>query len=202
METEECLVMGRHREFEPEVALDAALDVFWRKGFEGTSFSDLTEVTGVARPGLYAVFGNKEELFLKALDRYGAKYMGFMSEALERPTPRAVVEHILRGSVEVQTQKAHPHGCLGVNGAIACSDEGEPIRQLLIKGRSASELALRRRLEQAKSEGQLALDSDPGVLARYVMTVSQGMAVQAKAGVSRRELHKVVDQTMRMWPSE
>jgi hypothetical protein len=89
-----------------------------------------------------------------------------------------------------------------VNGAIACSDEGEPIRQLLIKGRSASELALRRRLEQAKSEGQLAQDSDPGVLARYVMTVSQGMAVQAKAGVSRRELHKVVDQTMRMWPSE
>ncbi len=95
--------MGRHREFDIDKALDAALSVFWQKGYEGTSLEDLSHVTGVARPGLYSAFGNKEALFRKALDRYDAKYMTFMSEALGEPKVRDVVRRILEGSLEVQT---------------------------------------------------------------------------------------------------
>ena len=130
--------MGRHRQFDEGEALEAALSVFWQKGYEGTSFEDLTQATGVARPGLYSAFGNKEEFFLKALDLYDAKYMGFMSEALNEPTSRKVVERILRGSACVHTlNSAHP-GCLGINGALACSDDAEPIRRELIRRRAAT----------------------------------------------------------------
>jgi AcrR family transcriptional regulator len=191
--------MGRHREFDLEKALDAALDVFWHKGFEGTSFSDLTDATGVARPGLYAAFGNKEELFRKVLDRYEVLHLAFMKEALEKQTAHDVVKHILFGCVEAHTKKLHPHGCLGVNGATACSDEAEPIRQEIVKRRSAGEKALARRLSRAKSEGDLPSDYDPTVLARYVMTMTQGMAVQAKAGANREQLHKIAELTMRSW---
>ncbi|NOJ99499.1 helix-turn-helix transcriptional regulator, partial [Corallococcus coralloides] len=88
--------MGRHRQFNENEALEAALSVFWQKGYEGASLEDLTQATGVARPGLYAAFGNKEKIFLKALDLYDAAYMGFMREALDEPTSREVVARILR----------------------------------------------------------------------------------------------------------
>src|ERR1700761_6526385 len=117
--------MGRHREFDADKALDAALALFWRKGFEGTSYEDLCAATQVARPGLYAAFGNKQALFLRALDRYEAQVLGFMRDALDAPTARAVVEGILYGSAEMQTRIADTPGCLGTNGALACSDEAE-----------------------------------------------------------------------------
>lgn len=185
--------MGRHREFDPDAALDAALAVFWRQGYEGTSFSDLTEATGVARPGLYATFGNKEALFVKAVDRYQHKHLGYMREALDEPTALAVAERILRGSAELHTMPGCPQGCLGVNGVAACSPEAEPVRQELVRRRAEGEEALRLRLERAKAEGDLADGIDPEALARYVMTVAQGMAVQAKAGVGRDQLQAMVD---------
>ncbi|WP_454915211.1 TetR/AcrR family transcriptional regulator [Xanthobacter sediminis] len=182
-------------------ALDAALTVFWQKGYEGTSFEDLTRATGVARPGLYSAFGNKEALFRKALDRYDTKYLHFMSEALHEPEVRDVVRRILEGSLEVQTLNGASRGCLGVNGALACSDDAEPIRQELIARRNASEAALRARLEHARQEGDLPPSADGAILASYVMTVAQGMAVQAKAGASKATLGAIVDYVLATWPS-
>ena len=193
--------MGRHREFDVEKALDAALGVFWHKGYEGTSFEDLTRATGVARPGLYSAFGNKEALFRKALDRYDAKYMTFMSEALGKPTSLEVVQHILSGSADVQTiDPMHP-GCLGTNGALACSMEGEPIRQELVRRRGMTEAALRRRLEKARAHGDLPQSADGTALAAFVMTVTQGMAVQAKAGAPRQMLEAIIKHVLATWPS-
>lgn len=191
--------MGRHREFDVDQALDAALSVFWRKGYEGASLEDLTRATGVARPGLYSAFGNKASLFLKALDRYDAQYMAFMSEALAEPRIRDVVRRILEGSLAVQTRDDETRGCLGVNGALACSDEAEPIRQELIARRTATEAALCARLERALQEGELPPSIDCTMLASYVMTINQGMAVQAKAGASKATLGAVVDHVMAMW---
>lgn len=193
--------MGRHKEFDVEEALDAALGVFWQRGYEGTSFEDLTAATGVARPGLYRAFGNKEALFRKALDRYNAKYMIFMHEALDKPTSFEVVRHILRGSAQVQTIDATHPGCLGMNGALACSVEGEPIRQELVRRRGLTETGLRLRLEQAREAGDLPLSADCAALAAFVMTVTQGMAVQAKAGVSRKMLDAIAEQALTTWPS-
>src|SRR6267154_1991760 len=89
------MAMGRPREFEVDKALDVALQVFWRKGYEGASMADLTEAMGITKPSLYAAFGNKEELFRKALDRYVDGPGGYFQVALGMPTARAVVEHLL-----------------------------------------------------------------------------------------------------------
>lgn len=193
--------MGRHREFDVEQVLNAVLNVFWEKGYEGTSLEDLTRATGVARPGLYSVFGNKEALFLKALDSYEAKYMTFMQAALDEPTSYAVDEAILKGAFDLQTQNDVARGCLGVNGALACSSSSEPIRLELVRRRNASEEALRDRLERARQEGDLPAASDPAVLANYVMTVSQGMAVQAKAGAAKEVQKATIQHVLAMWPS-
>jgi AcrR family transcriptional regulator len=193
--------MGRPREFDVEEALDGALDLFWRKGYEGTSLSDLTEAMGITRPSLYATFGNKEELFRKALDRYDSTCMAFTRSSLEQPTARAVVSHLLHGFADAQTDPAHPAGCLGMNGALACSEEAEPIKQELVGRRVASEAALGRRLEEARAAGDLPADSDPAELARYVMTVAHGMAIQASSGAGRAALYSIVVMTLRAWPS-
>jgi AcrR family transcriptional regulator len=193
--------MGRPREFDVDEALDSALQVFWSKGYEGTSLTDLTEAMGITRPSLYATFGNKEELFRKVLDQYDNTCLSFTREAMNEPTARAVVERLLYGHADAQTDPPHPPGCLGMNGALACSEEVEPIRQELIGRRLASEAALRRRLEQAKAEGDLAADADPAGLARYVMTIAQGMAVQAASGADREALHQVTRTALMAWPS-
>jgi AcrR family transcriptional regulator len=193
--------MGRPREFDVDEALDSALQVFWRKGYEGTSLTDLTEAMGITRPSLYATFGNKEELFRKVLDQYDNTCLAFTREAMSEPTARAVVERLLYGHADAQTDPPHPPGCLGMNGALACSEEVEPIRQELIGRRLASEAALQRRLEQAKAEGDLPAGADPAGLARYVMTVAQGMAVQAASGADREALHQVISTALMAWPS-
>jgi AcrR family transcriptional regulator len=193
--------MGRHREFDADEALDAALEVFWDKGYEGASFEDLTRATRVARPGLYSAFGNKEALFRKALDRYDERYMSFMSEALNAPTSREVVRAILQGSVAVLTLNGESRGCLGINGALACSSDSIAIQQELAARRKTGEAALRVRLEAARDQGELPASSDCAMLASYVMTVNQGMAVQAKAGTPKATLDALIEHVLSTWPS-
>ncbi|WP_246580117.1 TetR/AcrR family transcriptional regulator [Candidatus Sodalis endolongispinus] len=195
-------LMGRHREFDVDKVLDAALCVFWRKGYEGASYADLTEAAGVERPALYSAFGNKEALFRQALNRYYERYMVFIPEALQRPTAREVAAHILFSSAELNTRFSDRAGCLGINGALAGSDEAEPVRQTLIDFRAAGETLLRERFEQAKTEGDLPLSAEPAILAAFVMTVIHGMAVQAKAGFGRDTLEAVAEQALSTWPGD
>src|SRR3954468_23083902 len=108
--------MGRAREFDVEKALDAALGVFWRKGYEGASYTDLTQATGVERPALYAAFGNKEALFRRALERYYEHYLDYIPVALALPTSKEVAEHILRNAVDLNTRYPDRTGCLGIHG--------------------------------------------------------------------------------------
>ena len=192
---------GRPRAFDLDEALDRALHVFWRKGYEGTTLTDLTEAMGINRPSLYAAFGNKEELFRKALDRYAERTGWLTGEALKEPTARAAVERLLRATADALTDPRNPRGCLAVQGALSCGEAAEPIRQELNARRAAVEVALRERFYRAKSEGDLSLDADPSDLARYVATVIQGMSVQAAGGASRDELQRVVATALRAWPS-
>lgn len=192
--------MGRQREFDVEKALDAALCVFWRKGYEGASYADLTEATGVERPALYSAFGNKEALFRKALDRYYQRYLDFIPKALQLPTSREVAAHILHSSIDLNTRYPSHTGCLGINGALAGSDESEPVRQALIDARAQGEAQLRERFERAKADGDLPEAAKPDALAAFVMAVSHGMAVQAKAGFSRGILEAVAEQALSTWP--
>jgi AcrR family transcriptional regulator len=195
------IAMGRSREFDVDEALNVALSLFWQKGYEGTSLEDLTTATGVARPGLYAAFGNKEALFHRALDLYEAKYLGFMRDALDESTSLKVVERILLGSVDLHTMySAHP-GCLGLTGALAGSDEAESVRRELVRRRRVSQLALRTRLEHFQREGELPSTADCAALAAFVMAVSQGTAVQAKGGASKKGLEGIVRHVLSTWPT-
>jgi AcrR family transcriptional regulator len=192
--------VGRPRSFDVDRALDQALQVFRRKGYEGASLSDLTEAMGINRPSLYAAFGDKETLFRKALDRYGMMVQCMMDEALKKKTARAVVESFLREAIEMQTHPGSPPGCLTVHGALACGDESESIRKELTCRRDQAEAAIRERFKRAKKERDLPADCNPADLARYVATVMQGMAVQAAGGATRSELQRVVNTVLRAWP--
>lgn len=193
--------MGRHREFDMENVLDAVLCVFWRKGYEGTSYADLTAVAGVERPALYSAFGNKEALFRKVLDRYYEKYLQYLPEAPALPTARQVAEHVMQGAIDLTTRfPTHP-GCLMIQGVLAGSDDSEEIRQFLIDARATAETELRQRFERAKAEGDLPETAKADALAAFLMAVLHGMAVQAKAGFSREILEGVAEQALLAWPA-
>jgi AcrR family transcriptional regulator len=193
--------VGRPRAFDPDTALEAALRVFWTKGYEGTALSDLTAAMGINRPSIYATFGNKEALFRKALDRYNVKMTGFTADALKEPTARAVAERLMVGTADLLSCPGNPKGCLMVQGALACGVEADPIRKELISRRATGEAALRERFERAKVEGDLPAGADPGDLARYVVAVMHGMSVQSAGGASRQELQGVIDLSLRAWPT-
>jgi AcrR family transcriptional regulator len=195
------MATGRPREFDIDQALDRALNVFWRKGYEGTTLPDLTRAMGINRPSLYAAFGNKEELFRKALDRYAAGPASHAFAALNEPTARAVVERLWYGAVEMATHPQNPAGCLLVQGALACGDTADAVRRDVAARRAAGVAALRRRFQRAVAEGDLPADANPADLARYVATVTYGMAVQAASGASRAQLRRVAQLALRNWPT-
>ncbi len=191
---------GRPREFDTEKALDRALEVCWRKGYEGASISELTDAMGINRPSLYAAFGNKEDLFRKALDRYSAGPAAYAYKVFEEPTARAVVERLLRERADALTDPRNPHGCLGVQSALACGDAAQLIKDEMCRRQAAWQDALRKRLEQAKREGDLASEVNCTDLAQYIAIVVQGMAVQAAGGATRQQLRRVADLVLQGWP--
>ena len=191
---------GRPRTFDADKALDRALKIFWRKGYEGTSLDDLTRAMAINRPSLYAAFGNKQDLFLKVLNRYHQGPAAYLHEALSAPTARQVAEKVLRGAVRLQTDRRNPPGCLTVRGALSCPDASPAIRRQLLARRNSTESALRKRFERARAEGDLPKSASPSDLARYLSTIIQGMAVQSAAGGTRSQLRAVADTALRAWP--
>jgi AcrR family transcriptional regulator len=176
------------------------MEVFWRKGYEGASLTELTKAMGINRPSLYAAFGDKEALFRRVLDRYGEGPTAYLAESLRQPTARAVAEAMLQGTAAALGNPLNPRGCLVVHGALACGDEAGPIRQELIRRRTAAGNALRRRFRRAQSAGDLSKNLDAAALAQYIMAVTHGMAVQAASGTSRAQLRKVAEMAMKAWP--
>src|SRR3954452_110350 len=194
---------GRTRQFDAEEALERALEVFWARGYEGATLPELTRAMGINRPSLYAAFGNKEQLFRKALDRYQMGPQSFLTEALRQPTARAVVEAIFSGFVRMRRDRDKAHGCLIVSGALACGEEAEAVRRELARLRQAAVTALRERFERferAGRDGDLPAGTDCATLARYTATVLNGLAVQAASGATEKELRQVSALAMQAWP--
>ena len=191
---------GRPREFCVDHALAQALGVFWAKGYEGASLTDLTEAMGITRPSLYAAFGNKESLFRKALDLYEREKMAYIGEALAKPTAREVAETMLRGALANVTGDG-PHGCLRVIASVACGDEAQSIRCEVMERTKAGKESLVARFERSKAEGDLPAHVDAEGLTRVLIAYLQGISVQANMGEPIEELERLIDTALAIWPS-
>jgi AcrR family transcriptional regulator len=186
-----AIPMGRPREFDLDAALDEAMEVFWRRGYEGATIAELTGAMGINPPSLYAAFGSKEGLLKAALDRYTSQRNECMAEILSAPTAREVAERGLLKLADLQTDPANPPGCLLVAGGLACGVGSENIPFELAAHRAQMEDQLRERFIRARKEGDLSAKSDPAALARYLSAVIAGIGVLASAGATREQLREV-----------
>lgn len=192
--------MGRPRAFDREQALQQAMDVFWRYGYEGASLAELTRAMGINPPSLYAAFGNKEGLFRAVLDRYGERRADFMDDVLSAPTSREAAERYLRGWAGLGCDPGKPAGCLILQSGLACGAGGEAVAGELNELRKDPECRLRARFERGRDEGDLPPGVDPAAFARYLGAVTQGMSVQAASGASRADLEQVAEMALKAWP--
>ncbi|MBX7489639.1 TetR/AcrR family transcriptional regulator [Qipengyuania sp. GH25] len=191
---------GRPREFDTELALGAALRVFWAKGYEGASLSDLTDEMGITRPSLYAAFGNKEALFRQALDLYERDKLTYIGDAIEAPTARGVAERLLMGSVDAATT-GDCKGCMGVIASVACQSVEPSIRDDVNARAESSRRAIIARMQQAIDAGEFGVATEAEAITRYLLAIMQGISVQAQSGASREELLQVADSALLSWPS-
>lgn len=192
---------GRPPAFDYEVALEKAMQTFWMYGYEGTSMSALIEAMDMNKPSIYAAFGNKEDLFNQALDKYVSGPSRFVKEALAEPTAYLVAKTFLTKAVELLTQHQHSRGCMIVQGALSCSPEAETIQKKLISYRANLENGLKKRFDLARDSGDLLENTDTAALAKYIATIHQGISVQASSGVSKGALMNMIDIVMQNWPA-
>ena len=192
--------MGRPRSFREDEALDAAMRIFWEKGYEGTSLDDLTSAMKINRSSLYSTFGDKEALFRRVMKQYSAGPLSFMSEALNLKTARAVVEALLRMSVMFLGDTGHPRGCLSIQGGLACGSGNEAVKQAMVDWRKAGLIQLQKRLQRARAEGDLRKGVDPKDLARLIMIVMNGLGIQAVNGATPAEMNRAVDLALQSLP--
>lgn len=192
--------MGRPRSFSEEDALEAAMRVFWEKGYEGSSINDLTSAMGINRSSLYTIFGEKDALFRRAVERYKRGPVSFMWDSLQEPTAQKAVEVLLRKAVDLLADPKNPRGCLSIQGALAVSSEAESVKKAMIEFRKTGESALTKRFAQAQAAGEISRKLDPGDLARYTLTILTGLGVQGANGATRTQLDKIVTLALKSLP--
>jgi AcrR family transcriptional regulator len=184
---------GRPVAFDYDTALEKAMHAFWQHGYEGTSMATLMSAMDMNKASIYAAYGSKEALFQKALDAYVQGPAGFIATSMQEATAAKVIHALLTQAANMLAEGSHAAGCLVTKGALACSAEGEHMQTLLSGYRKSTEAKLAQRFERARAEGDLSADTDALALARLVMTLHQGMTVQAVSGATQAELLAMVD---------
>lgn len=190
---------GRPRSFDREQALDAAMRVFWAKGYASASMSELTAAMGIASPSLYAAFGSKEGLFREAIERYVAVNSASFWAIMEAPTARESVEGLLRKAVEAFSCPDSPAGCMVLHTATEMGELSPELTQGLCELRASNGDTLARRLERGVQDGDVAAGTDVRAVADFYATVHKGLSLSAKGGASREELDSVVTSAMAAW---
>lgn len=192
---------GRPRTFDPDTALRRALDVFWERGYEGTSLHDLAEAMGIASASIYACFGSKGDLFRKVMALYGTTSGAPPRRALrEEPTTRTAIHAMLRATADQITRPDAPHYCMLILAAPTGAVENHAVREFLADIRRGQYTAIRDRLARGVTDGDLTVPpAKLDAIARYYATVVQGMSVQARDGATRAELETVITCAMAAW---
>jgi len=190
---------GRPRSFDREAALDAAMEVFWRKGYEATSIADLTEAMGINPPSLYAAFGDKEQLFMAAIERYNADRGQSCPYACE-PTARGAVERLLTYMAHELSGGDHPRGCMMMMAAATSANASEVMQKALSAKRASAREGMKARIRQGIKDGDVPAGTDAGALADFFSAVVAGMSMQARDGASRKSLLATVENAMLAFP--
>jgi AcrR family transcriptional regulator len=194
---------GRPLSFDREIALERAMLVFWRYGYEAASLHELTTAMGITPPSLYAAFGDKEHLFLEAVERYSAKNCDALDCLFaQAPTARDAIERLLQSTAVEHTCPSHPPGCLVATAATNCSASAEHVQDAMTQRRSDVETKVRERIERGISDGDLAADTDAAALAVFYITVIHGMSTQARDSGNRDKLLAIAAVAMRAWPEK
>ena len=191
--------MGRPREFEIDDAIEKATDLFWRNGYDGTSLTDLTQAMGISPPSFYFAFGSKEGLFKKVIERYFAEQRKIVEAAFRKPTPRAVATHFLQRYADMLTDPLHAPGCLAMNSSLPCA-AGDPLREWLAGLREQTRTRFRDRFAEARGGKGLPAGMDADSLARLVLVIAWGLAVEAQSGASRKDLRRTIALALPAWP--
>lgn len=192
---------GRPREFDKEKALDRALELFWRQGYEGTSIADLRQAIGITAPSLYAAFGSKEELYRRVLERYLTGLGRCLIDALnEERTTYAALKRFLFESAKNFSSVKNPPGCLISCAIPTCAPENRPAADVAAEKRMGSLHTLRNRFLQAVKNGELPRATDTEQLARFYGAVIQGMSIQALDGAGPKALRGIAEIALKAWP--
>ncbi len=194
--------LGRPRKFDKDAALEKAVELFRRKGYEATSMTDITETLGINRPSVYAAFGNKETLFAQVLAQYIEGPTAYLDEVLSEKTSKEVVRQLLIQSVDLLTSLEKSTGCLAVMSSVSSELGSVGIRQKIVDSLNRYEKKLVQRFERAIEEGDLPDGSNPQFLSKYVLTIHKGLSVQASNGASKEELYGVVEVLLQGWPGK
>ena len=191
---------GRPRSFDRSAALARAMEVFWTKGYEGASISDLTEAMGIGSPSLYAAFGSKETLFREAIELYGRTEGPAIWDAVENaPDARSAVAGFLTATAHSFSRPGKPRGCMVVLSQLNPTEASASVCAALRENRAQGQSGLERRLRRAVEVGELAPGTDVAALAAFYLTVQQGMSIQARDGASEETLLAVAKGAMAAW---
>lgn len=198
--SEKVSIRGRPRSFDRTAALEAATRVFWQKGFSATSMNDLCEAMGIGSPSLYAAFGSKEQLYAEAIRHYRDMGVPQLSDALESaPTAKLGIEAFLMFSARSLACPERPYGCMVVLSSVA-SEGITGLADMILEERQKSLRMVMARLQRGIKEGDLSRKTKVEALARFFVTVQQGMSIQARDGASSTELEAVATTAMQAWP--
>jgi AcrR family transcriptional regulator len=188
---------GRPIGFDKEAALEAAMLLFWERGYEGTSMADLTQAMGLSPSSIYAAFGDKHALFQLAVNRYMEMRARYAGKALEEPTLEKVVRALFDSTITFLTTPGHPPTCMTLAGAVGCSLDAKPARDLMTAIRKQNQVALKRRLLKARKSGELSKDIDLDDYTRYLSTIIAGLSIQAANGSTKAELKRTARMALR-----
>jgi len=188
--------VARPREFDVDQALHAALRLFWERGYEDASLTDLACTMGIVRPSLQAAFGSKEDLYRQAIDLYGRETMAFVANSIRATTAAEVARLYLKGYCDILSDQDTPSGCFMIKGLASTGRSAAVARQESANRLETYEALLEQRFVQAQEEGDLSIEVDADILAQTLTVIANGLAVRADMGAPRTILHRVADLTL------